>query len=59
MTVEGANPEFQKVRDFVDICKCASLECFAPSKLKDGFNKEMAKKLQTDFKINQVIHILI
>ncbi|XP_075221855.1 histone acetyltransferase 1 [Lycorma delicatula] len=53
ITVEDPTEEFQLVRDFVDICRCDSLDSYSPDKLHEGFNEKMAEEAKRSSKINK------
>lgn len=52
--VEDPTEDCQAVRDFIDLCRCEKLACFADEKLKNGFSSEMEEELRTKLKINKV-----
>lgn len=53
ITVEDPTENCQAVRDFLDMCRCEKLDCFAEDKLKSGFTVEMETELRTKFKIHK------
>ena len=52
--VEDPSENFQRVRDFVDVANCLTLESFQKDKVQEGFKEEMFKEAKEQFKINKV-----
>lgn len=53
ITVEDPDEEFIVMRDFLDCRNCIKLDSFQPEKLKQGWNKSMAKECQDKLKLCQ------
>jgi histone acetyltransferase 1 len=51
ITVEDPSPDFQKLRDTLDLQLLKDLPTFAPETLKNGFNVKIAQEAKEKFKI--------
>lgn len=52
ITVEDPSEDFQRLRDFVDCCRCSKLASFSKENLLKGFNKAMANEAKFIHKVN-------
>ncbi|XP_013186287.1 histone acetyltransferase type B catalytic subunit [Amyelois transitella] len=53
ITVEDPSPDFQRIRDYVDVKNCETLPAFQPAQLHQGFSQDMANQARSKFKINK------
>lgn len=52
--VETPSEDFQRVRDYVDVSYCSTLESYKPDKIQQGFNQNMIQQANKVYKINPV-----
>lgn len=52
ITVETPSEDFQRVRDYVDVSYCSTLESYKPDKIQQGFNQNMIQQANKVYKIN-------
>lgn len=52
ITVEDPSEDFQRLRDYVDCCRCSKLASFSKENLLKGYDKAMAAEAKSKHKLN-------